>query len=62
MDRKIISAKAVAEKFDVTEAHVRRLAQQGRLPHFRIGSAYRFFEDEIDAFLERHRVRLEDAA
>jgi excisionase family DNA binding protein len=49
--RPSLNARAVAERCGTNEPHIRRLAREGHIPHFRIGRKYRFDPDELDAWL-----------
>lgn len=42
MDTTLISAAELARIVGVDPSHVRRLARSGQLPHYRVGSTYRF--------------------
>ena len=47
----VLTAAQVAELLAMNVQEVRRLSRDGRLPSRRIGKAYRFFRDEIVAWL-----------
>ncbi|MHB8438232.1 MAG: helix-turn-helix domain-containing protein [Acidimicrobiales bacterium] len=51
-----IDAREVARRFGVSSRTVRRLAAQGALAHYRIGSQVRFRADDVEEFLRRRRV------
>ncbi len=43
-----------------TERHVRRLAQEKRLAHVKVGHFVRFRRSDLDRYLESRRVLAED--
>lgn len=47
----ILTTAQVAELLSMNIQEVRRLCRDGRLPARRIGKAYRFFRDELVAWL-----------
>jgi excisionase family DNA binding protein len=47
----VLTTAQVAELLAMNVQEVRRLSRDGRLPSRRIGKAYRFFRDEIVAWL-----------
>jgi excisionase family DNA binding protein len=52
---RLLSIAAVALRLDVSEKTVRRLVQDGRLPHLRIGRQIRIMEIDLTNFLARSR-------
>lgn len=54
--RPILTAADVAERLGTTEQHIRKLAREHKIPHYRIGGLVKFDADEIGEFLERSRV------
>lgn len=51
--RRIMAISEVAEHLGFHIATIRRWSDQGALPHFRTpGGQRRFYQDEVDAFLE----------
>lgn len=40
-----------AELCGTTDEHIRKLARERRIPHYRVGSLYRFDVDELTAWL-----------
>lgn len=49
-----LTAEELAERLHVTPAMVRKLAREGRLPSFRVGSAVRFDPRLVAAWLRRN--------
>ncbi|NIW23246.1 MAG: helix-turn-helix domain-containing protein [Gammaproteobacteria bacterium] len=47
----MLTAAQVADLLSMNVQEVRRLAREGTLPSRRIGKAYRFFRDEVVAWL-----------
>ena len=50
MTGQLLTAAQVAERFQVTEAHVYRLTREGRLPAVRLGRYYRYRVDVLEEF------------
>lgn len=56
------TVRQVAEYLSVNERTVYRMAERGELPAFKVGDAWRFRRDDIDAWIERqHRERAGDS-
>lgn len=56
MSDRLLTARAVAERLDVSTETVLRLWRRGELPGYRISSnALRFSEADLDAWLEARR-------
>lgn len=47
----VLTTSQVAELLSMNVQEVRRLSRDGRIPSRRIGKAYRYFRDEIVAWL-----------
>lgn len=60
--RPTLGTSEVAAICGTTEQHVRKLARQRRIPHVRVGASYKFDRDEIDRWLEAHRVTLAEVS
>jgi excisionase family DNA binding protein len=56
-----LSTAAVGRELDKSPAAVARLILKGQLAAVRVGRTYRVSRADLDAFLERARVRPEDA-
>ncbi len=54
--RRLVSAAEVAEHFGVSRRHLYDLANEGRIPGWRVGSAWRFDLDEVSAALRREAI------
>ena len=52
-----LTAPELAERLSLHRLTIYRLAQSGRLPHFRIGSSLRFDGRAVAAYLRAHEVR-----
>ena len=46
-----LSVEEVAQQFGITPTTVYRLAQQGRLPGFKIGNQWRFSHEMLDSWV-----------
>lgn len=55
-DRPLLSASEVAELFGVHPSTIRRLAREGRVPSYCVGSAPRFVLEEVAAYFRRDPV------
>jgi len=47
----------VAGYLNVDEKTVYRLAQRGQLPGFKVAGTWRFKRDDIETWIEQHKVR-----
>ncbi|MGZ9836753.1 helix-turn-helix domain-containing protein [Tsukamurella ocularis] len=45
-----MTAQDLARRWKVTARHVRDLANEGELPSFRVGTALRFWEHDVERF------------
>jgi excisionase family DNA binding protein len=50
----IMTVRDLAEYLRVSEAKVYRMAQDGHIPAFRVGRAWRFKKEQIDEWIERN--------
>jgi excisionase family DNA binding protein len=57
----LIDLQAVAARLGVTARHVRRLVAERRIPFIKWGHLLRFDPAEIDAWLDAHRHRPDEA-
>ena len=53
---RMLSVDAVAERLDLSTKTVRRMIERGDLLIHRIGRRVLVAEDDLDAFLRRHRA------
>lgn len=51
-----VDVPGAAEYLGVTERWVRRAVAHKRIPYFKLGNYLRFSPDDLDLFLEEHRV------
>lgn len=51
MNEKILTARAVADILQVNRETIYRLVHANELPHFRVGSAIRFRETDIENWM-----------
>lgn len=60
----IMSVKQAAEYLRVTTTGLRALARDGKIPAAKIGRAWRFHRDDIDAFMRQQyqQVKQEEKA
>lgn len=52
MDTDIMTIKEVASYLKITEKTAYRLTADGEIPGFKVGGAWRFRKQEIDAWIE----------
>jgi excisionase family DNA binding protein len=50
----LITAVEVAAMLNVTATHVRALAKNNRIPHYRIGGSVRFRKSKVWQWLQNH--------
>jgi excisionase family DNA binding protein len=48
--------RQVAERLNVNDRTVYRLAQAGKLPGFKVAGTWRFLESDIDAWIEERKM------
>jgi excisionase family DNA binding protein len=60
--RPTLNVADVAARLGTNEQHIRKLARERRIPHYRIGALYKFDPDEIDAWLTTVHVDAAAAA
>ncbi|MGH7238486.1 MAG: helix-turn-helix domain-containing protein [Candidatus Saccharimonadales bacterium] len=53
----LLTPKQVADKLKVGKSKVYQLAKEGRLACFKIGGSVRFSEEDIDEYLNKHRMK-----
>lgn len=51
-----LNAPDAAHYLGTTERHVRELVYRRQIPHFKVGRLVRFAPDDLDAWLDAHRV------
>ena len=49
----IITVKELADYLKIAEKTAYRFASEGKVPGFKVGSAWRFKKEEIDAWIKR---------
>ncbi len=54
--RNLASVLGAADYLNISERHVRSLIYRRQLPHFKVGGRIRFDLDDLDAWLDAHRV------
>lgn len=52
----LITPKTLASLFGVSIASIYRLVDSRKIPFYKVGGCLRFAKDDIDAYLESHRV------
>jgi len=52
MSEDILTIKEVADYLKVTERTLYRLAQEGKLPAFKVGGSWRFRREDLDRWIE----------
>ena len=55
MREDILTIKEVAQYLKVTERTLYRLAQDGKIPAFKVGASWRFKYADIDAWIEAQK-------
>lgn len=58
--RPTLTTADAAERCGTTAEHIRKLARERRIPHYRIGGLVKFDPNELDAWLEAGRVSPQD--
>jgi excisionase family DNA binding protein len=63
MPERLMTTREIASRLGFSPAHVRRLAREGELPVIRLTEHghLRFEPEEVEALIERHRERRDDA-
>lgn len=56
MDTRMLTIKEVAELTQLSVSHIYALVSKSEIPHFKIGSAVRFTENDIADWLRSKRV------
>jgi excisionase family DNA binding protein len=56
MDNRWMTVKDVAEYLQLSTDQIYRLAQQGKIPAFRVGARWRFKREKIDEWVENQVV------
>jgi len=51
MAKDILTVKEVAEYLQVTERTLYRLAQEGKIPAFKVGNSWRFRREDLDQWI-----------
>ena len=51
MAKDILTIKEVAEYLQVTERTLYRLAQEGKIPAFKVGNSWRFRREDLDQWI-----------
>ena len=59
MAEDILTIKEVADYLKVTERTLYRLAQEGKIPAFKVGGSWRFRRDDLDHWI-REQTRNQD--
>lgn len=62
MREDILTIKEVAEYLKVTERTLYRLAQEGKIPAFKVGASWRFRRVDLDAWTRAQRNTRVDAS
>jgi excisionase family DNA binding protein len=55
----ILTVNDVAKKLQMSPSTIYKMAEQGKIPSFKIGTCRRFFEEEIIKFLQNISQRTE---
>ena len=54
--------KQVARRHLLSESFIKKMTDEGVIPHYRFGRAVRYRRSEVDAFVESHRHAGEPAS
>jgi excisionase family DNA binding protein len=54
-DAAVMTVDELAAYIRIHRSTVYRLAKAGKIPHFRMGSAYRFRREEVDLWMKNQR-------
>lgn len=54
--RPTLTTTDVAALCGTTPQHIRKLANTGQIPHYRIGGIFKFAADEVEAWLEARHI------
>jgi len=60
MPEDILTIKEVADYLKVTERTLYRLAQEGKIPAFKVGGSWRFRRDDLDHWIREQTRNQED--
>lgn len=58
--REMLNIKQVQEILDISERTAFRLINSGELKGFKVGREWRFFQSDIDDYIERQRKKAEE--
>jgi excisionase family DNA binding protein len=53
---KLLTLEEVADRLNTNPRHVRRLVFERRIAYCKIGRYVRFHPDDVDEYVDRHRV------
>lgn len=51
-----LTVRQVAERLNVNDRTVYRLAQAGKIPGFKVAGSWRFLEKDIEAWIEERKL------
>ena len=54
----MLTIEQVAELFNVSKSSMYRLIDSRKIPCYKIGGLLRFTEDDINTYLEEHRINI----
>lgn len=54
-----LTVKQVAERLNVNDRTVYRLAQAGKLPGFKVAGSWRFLEEDIKAWIDAQKREIQ---
>jgi excisionase family DNA binding protein len=60
MPEDILTIKEVADYLKLTERTLYRLAQEGKIPAFKVGGSWRFRRDDLDHWIRQQTRNQED--
>ena len=54
----MLTTKDVCEQLSISRSSVGRLVTDGELPCYKLGKSLRYYQSDVDAYLERCRVKV----
>lgn len=57
----MLTTKDVCDQLSISRSSVGRLVTDGELPCYKLGKSLRYYQSDIDAYLERCRVKVSPA-
>ena len=58
----LLDIPAVADRLGTSERHIRELIYRRDIPYTKVGRLVRFYPEDVEAWLQAHRVPVESGA